>query len=80
MQNGGLIIFEKKMKWGKSVICVTQPGWRAKNRQISIKVAIKWFHKKNEWCWHLYKNCLKMEGDLGKLIVAKGLEKLPKVE
>ena len=31
-----------------------------KNRQISIKVAQKWFHKKNYIFLHLYKNCLRM--------------------
>ena len=36
------------------------PVWPDKNRQMSIKVAQKWFHKKNEWFWHLYKNCLRM--------------------
>ena len=30
--------------------------WPEKNRQISINVAQKWFHKKNEWLWHIYKN------------------------
>ena len=34
--------------------------WPEKNRQISINVAQKWFHKKNEWLWHIYKNCLRM--------------------
>ena len=48
--------------------------------QMSIKVAQKWFHEKNEWCWHQYTNCLRMEGDLGKLIVAEGFKKLPKVQ
>ena len=28
--------------------------------QISIKAGQKWFHKKNEWLWHIYKNCLRM--------------------
>ena len=30
-----------------------------KNRQMSIRVAQKWFHLKNYRFWHLYKNCLK---------------------
>ena len=29
--------------------------------------------------WHLHKNCLRIWGDLAKLIVAKGYKKLPKV-
>ena len=29
---------------------------------------------------HLFKNCLRMWGDLGKLIVAKGYKNLPKVQ
>ena len=37
-----------------------QPVWPDKNRQMSIKVAQKWYHKKNEWFWHLCKNCLRM--------------------
>ena len=36
----------------------TQPVWPEKNRQMSIKVAQKWFHEKNDKFWHLYKNCL----------------------
>ena len=31
-----------------------------KNRQMSIKVAQKWFHQKNKLFWHLNKNCLRM--------------------
>ena len=31
-----------------------------KNRQMSIKVAQKWFHWKNDRFWHLYKNWLRM--------------------
>ena len=33
--------------------------WPVKSRQMSIKVAQKWFHYKNERFWHIYKNCLK---------------------
>ena len=51
-----------------------------KNRQMSIKVAQKWFLEKNDRFWHLYKNCLRMWVNLGKLIVAKGLKNLPKVK
>ena len=46
-----------------------------KNNQMSLKVAQKWFHKKNEWLWHIYKNCLR---DLDKLIVSKGFKKFLK--
>ena len=42
------------------VIFTLQAVWRVKNHQISIKVAQKWFHKKNERFCPLYKNCLKM--------------------
>ena len=31
-----------------------------KNRQMSIKVAQKGFHQKNDRFWHLYKICLRM--------------------
>ena len=31
-----------------------------KNRQMSIKVAQKWFHLKKFRLWQLYKNCLKI--------------------
>ena len=46
---------------------------------MSIKVAQKWFHKKNEIFWQAYKNASNV-GDLGKIIVATGFEKLPKVQ
>ena len=36
--------------------CYSWPVWPDKNRQISIKIARKWFHSKNEWFCHLYKN------------------------
>ena len=31
-----------------------------KNRKMSIKVAQKWFHKKNDRFRYFYKNCLRM--------------------
>ena len=31
-----------------------------KKCQMSIKVAQKWFHYKNDSFWHLFKNCLRM--------------------
>ena len=59
---------------------LTTAVWPDKNRQMSIKVAQKWFHKKNEWLRHLYKNCLTIRVDLGKIIAAKGFKNLPKVQ
>ena len=53
--------------------------WPEKNRQMSLKVAQKWFHKKKKISTTLQK-LPKNVGDLGKLIVAKDLEKLPKVQ
>ena len=44
---------------------------------MSIKVAKKWFHKK-KILTHLQN--LPKNVDLGKLIFAKGFEKLPKVQ
>ena len=40
--------------------CNLEPVWPVKSRQMSIKVAQKEVHKKNERFWHLYKNYLKM--------------------
>ena len=51
-----------------------------KNCQMSVNVAQKWFHHKNERFWHFYKKIPKTVGDLGNLIVAKGFEKLSKVQ
>ena len=42
------------------VVVHMQAAWPDKNCLMSIKVAQKWFRKKNEWFLHLYKNCLKM--------------------
>ena len=36
-----------------------QSVWPEKNRQMSIKVSQKWFQKKNDRFWYLYKNCLR---------------------
>ena len=36
--------------------------------------------QKNNGFWHLYKKLPKNVGDLGKLIVANGFKKLPKVQ
>ena len=54
--------------------------WPAKSRQMSKVVAQKWFHKKNErFLTHLQK-LPKNVSDLGKIIVATGFKKLPKVQ
>ena len=63
-----------------TVVRLLQPVWPDKSRQISVKVAQKWFHYKKGRFWHHYKNCLRMLGDLGKIIVAKGFKKLPKIQ
>ena len=51
-----------------------------KNRQMSIKVAQKYFTRKMIDFDTFTKKCPKNVGDLGKLIVAKGLNKFPKVQ
>ena len=59
------------------LVCIalgTGAVWPDKNRQMSIKVAQIWFHLKNEWFGHLYKNA----DGLGKIIDATGFECLPK--
>ena len=54
---------------GMTKLCVDQklciylaqpPVWPDKNRQMSIKVAQKWFHQKMIDDRHLYKKCLRM--------------------
>ena len=37
----------------------TRTVWPIKSRQMSIKVAQKWLHWKNERFWHLFINCQK---------------------
>ena len=39
--------------------CQSLPVWPDKNRQMSVKLAQKWFNYKNDRFWHLYKNCLR---------------------
>ena len=46
---------------------------------MSIKVAQKWFHKKNLKILTPLQKLPKNVSDMGKLIVAKGFEKFPKV-
>ena len=48
----------------------------SKKSPKSIKVVQKWFHQKNKRFWHLNKKFPKNVGDLGKLIVVAGFEKL----
>ena len=55
--------------------------WDQKNRQMSIKVAQKWMIKvENLKISTPLQKLLKNVGESGKLIVAKGLKKLPKVQ
>ena len=62
----------------------TRPQWRAmisvtrKNRQMSIKVAQKWFHEKYDSFWHLYKNCLRMWEIWAKWMLPKSSKSCPK--
>ena len=53
--------------------------WPVKSCQLSIKVAQKWFKKKLKILTPLQKLPKDVQ-DLGKLIVAKGFENLPKVK
>ena len=46
----------------------------------SLKVAQKWFRKKNERFFTLLQKLPKNVGDLGKIIVATSYEKLPTVQ
>ena len=53
----------------------SQPVWPEKNRQMSIQVTRKWFHKKNNRFWHLgIQKLPKNVGYLGNIIVAKGFQ------
>ena len=73
-----LVIMSEYFYFSQKVKAPNSVTW--KNRQMSIKVASKWFHYKNDRFEQLYKNCLRMLRDLGKLIVAKGFKKLPRVQ
>ena len=53
-------MFRLKPKWVASAVAQLEAVWPDKIRQMSIKVAQRWIHWKNEWFWHLYKNCLTM--------------------
>ena len=62
----------------KTDIHCNQAVWPIKSRQMSKKVAQKWFHKKMKD----FDTFTKMphKGHLGKIIVATGFKKLPKVQ
>ena len=58
-------------------ICLSLPAWPVENCQISIKVAKNDFTRKIK-DFHTITKLPKNAGDLGKLIVAKGLKSCPK--
>ena len=65
VDNWLLKTFNNRQIWSpwnpvKSSIVPSLPVWPDKNRQMSAKVAQKWFHQKNYRFWYLYKNCLRM--------------------
>ena len=45
---------------------------------MSIKVALKWFHQKNDRFWHLYKNCQRMWEIWTNRLLPKALHSCPK--
>ena len=47
---------------------------------VTSKKWPKYLKKVAQTFWHIYKNCLKMWHDMGKIIVATVFEKLPKVQ
>ena len=49
--------------------------WPEKNRQMSIKVAQKWFHYKNKCFLTPLQKLPNNAGDLGKIIIATGPKK-----
>ena len=51
----GRYVMWNTREWGIRTV------WPEKNRQMSIKVAQKWFHYKNDRFWHLSKNCVTMQ-------------------
>ena len=57
-----------------------RPVWPDKNHKMSIKVAQIWFHYKKWMISAPLQKLPKNVGDLGKLIVAKGFKKSPKVQ
>ena len=64
--------------WHQLQLCLLQPAWPEKSRQMSIKVAQKWFHSINENFWHLYKNCLKMLTIWAKYLLPQAFKSCPK--
>ena len=61
-------------------IHVMRAEWPVKSRQKSIKVAQKWFQSKKLKILTPLQKFPKNVWDLGKLTVATGFEKLPKVK
>ena len=45
---------------------------------MSIKIAQKWFHKKNDRLWYLYKNCLRLWEIWANYLLPKALKSGPK--
>ena len=70
------IIFGQQSIW--PIRWNLNPVWPVKSRQMSIKVAQKWFHNKNEIFGHLYQNWLKC-GRFGLNNCCHRLKKLPRV-
>ena len=54
------------------------PVWPNKNRQMSIKVAQKWFHQKNDNFYTFTKNCQRMWEILANLLLPMALKTCPK--
>ena len=81
MHNKNLLDICKKQvlqKWANALLRQA-PVWPDKNRQMSIKIAQKWFHSKMI-DFDTFKKLPKNVGDSAKLIAAKGFKNLPKVQ
>ena len=52
------------------------PVWPVKSRQMTIKVAQKWFQQKNYRFWHLYKKIVEECGRFGQINCCQKLWKL----
>ena len=71
------------LKWNKASCPVTScpsqvTSVTRKNRQMSIKVAQKWFHYENDRFSTLYKNCLRMWKIWANSLLPKALKSCPK--
>ena len=64
----------------QSLVSISAAVWPETNRQMSIRVAQKWVHLKNDRLFTPLQKLPKNVGDFGKLIVAKGFKKWPKVQ